>query len=188
MVTTMGVLIVTSSAIFPGVMNSTIPGPVFMALVAIIFSYAVAYIAYQGVNGSTNVNIAINAIQITALVSLAPWRSPTASDIPKVQPDWASMRTQRGSQFCIIRSRRQPVASQCPVGRCAACIFIHDAAGDNRDSTAGRIRIVTAMGERQKNPKRDIPRAVILSLTIQGLICYMFEYFAANYFLAALTA
>ena len=44
---------------------------------------------------------------------------------------------------------------------------------------------VTAMGEEAKNPKKDIPRAVILSLTIQGLICYMFEYFAANYFLSS---
>src|SRR6185369_11670635 len=42
---------------------------------------------------------------------------------------------------------------------------------------------VTAMGEEAKNAKRDIPRAVILSLLIQGLICYLIEYFAANYFL-----
>ncbi len=42
---------------------------------------------------------------------------------------------------------------------------------------------VTAMGEEAKNPKRDIPRAVILSLLIQGVFCYLIEYFAANYFL-----
>jgi APA family basic amino acid/polyamine antiporter len=42
---------------------------------------------------------------------------------------------------------------------------------------------VTAMGEEAKNAKRDIPRAVILSLVIQGGICYALEYFAANYFL-----
>ena len=36
--------------------------------VAIVFSFAVAYIAYRGVNGSTAVNIAINVIQITGLV------------------------------------------------------------------------------------------------------------------------
>jgi amino acid transporter len=42
---------------------------------------------------------------------------------------------------------------------------------------------VTAMGEEAKNARRDIPRAVILSLLIQGLICYLIEYFAANYFL-----
>ena len=34
----------------------------------IVFSFVVAYIAYRGVNGSTSVNIAINVIQITALL------------------------------------------------------------------------------------------------------------------------
>jgi APA family basic amino acid/polyamine antiporter len=42
---------------------------------------------------------------------------------------------------------------------------------------------VTAMGEEAKNARRDIPKAVILSLLIQGLVCYLIEYFAANYFL-----
>ena len=42
---------------------------------------------------------------------------------------------------------------------------------------------VTSMGEEAKNAKRDIPRAVLLSLLIQGVVCYLFEYFAANYFL-----
>ncbi len=39
------------------------------------------------------------------------------------------------------------------------------------------------MGEEAKNAKRDIPRAVLLSLRIQGCFCYFIEYFAANYFL-----
>jgi amino acid transporter len=42
---------------------------------------------------------------------------------------------------------------------------------------------VTSMGGEAKNAKRDIPLAVIFSLLIQGLLCYLFEYFAANYFL-----
>src|SRR6266566_625594 len=42
--------------IYPGVM------------VGVVFSFGVAYIAYRGVNGSTSVNIAINVIQISALL------------------------------------------------------------------------------------------------------------------------
>jgi amino acid transporter len=42
---------------------------------------------------------------------------------------------------------------------------------------------VTSMGEEAKNAKRDIPRAVLLSLFVQGVICYLIEYFAAGYFL-----
>jgi amino acid transporter len=39
----------------------------------------------------------------------------------------------------------------------------------------------TSLAAEAKNPKRDIPRAVILSLIIQGLFAYLLEYFAANY-------
>ena len=42
----------------------------------------------------------------------------------------------------------------------------------------------TALGAEAINPKRDIPRGVILSLAIQGLLAYLFEYFAANYALS----
>ncbi len=42
---------------------------------------------------------------------------------------------------------------------------------------------VTAMGEEAKRPKKDIPRAVLLSLAIQGAFCYLIEYFGANYLL-----
>src|ERR1700686_4545075 len=42
---------------------------------------------------------------------------------------------------------------------------------------------VTSMGGEAKDAKRDVPIAVITSLLVQGCFCYLFEYFAANYFL-----
>ncbi len=54
--------------VWPSFMSASNPGPAFMMAIAIAFSFLVAYIAYRGVNGSTSVNIAINVIQITALV------------------------------------------------------------------------------------------------------------------------
>ncbi|HTT17587.1 MAG TPA: APC family permease [Candidatus Sulfotelmatobacter sp.] len=54
--------------LWPNFMSASNPGPMFMMAVAIIFSFAVAYIAHRGVNGSTTVNIAINVIQISALL------------------------------------------------------------------------------------------------------------------------
>jgi APA family basic amino acid/polyamine antiporter len=54
--------------LWPNFMSATNPGPMFMMLIAIVFSFAVAYIAHRGVNGSTSVNIAINVIQISALL------------------------------------------------------------------------------------------------------------------------
>lgn len=54
--------------LWPNAMSASNPGPAFMALVAIVFSFLVAYIAHRGVNGSTSVNVAINVIQISALL------------------------------------------------------------------------------------------------------------------------
>jgi amino acid transporter len=39
----------------------------------------------------------------------------------------------------------------------------------------------TAFAAETKNPKKNIPRAVVLSLIIQGLFAYLFEYFASSY-------
>jgi basic amino acid/polyamine antiporter, APA family len=52
----------------PDIMSASNPGPIFMMLVAVVFSFAVAYIAYRGISGATSVNVAINIIQITALM------------------------------------------------------------------------------------------------------------------------
>jgi amino acid transporter len=54
--------------IWPNFMSASNPGIAFMALIAIVFSFAVAWIANRGVNGSTSINIAINVIQISALL------------------------------------------------------------------------------------------------------------------------
>jgi len=54
--------------LWPTFMNASNPGPAFMMLMAIVFSFGVAYIAHRGVNGSTAVNIVINIIQISALL------------------------------------------------------------------------------------------------------------------------
>ena len=54
--------------LWPNFMNATNPGPMFMMAVAIAFTFGVAYIAHRGVNGSTAVSIAINVIQISALL------------------------------------------------------------------------------------------------------------------------
>lgn len=54
--------------LWPNFMNASNPGPAFMMAVAVIFSFAIAYIAQRGITGSTSVNIAINVIQISALL------------------------------------------------------------------------------------------------------------------------
>lgn len=74
--------------LWPNVMSASNPGPMFMMLVAIIFSFAVAYIAHRGVNGSTAVNIAINVIQIAALLVFAVMAFSYRTTHPAGTPGW----------------------------------------------------------------------------------------------------
>src|ERR1700744_5090242 len=48
-----------AGTLWPSFMSASNPGPIFMMLVAVVFSFAVAYIAHRGVAGSTAVSIAI---------------------------------------------------------------------------------------------------------------------------------
>src|SRR6202142_3531732 len=57
--------------LWPNAMSSSNPGTLFMMVVAVVFTFGVAYIAHRGVNGSTAVSIAINVIQISALIVFA---------------------------------------------------------------------------------------------------------------------
>src|SRR5580704_9718555 len=74
--------------LYPGFMSATNPGPLFMMLVAVVFSFAVAWIAHRGVAGSTNVSIAINVIQITALLIFAVMAFSFRSSYPAGTPSW----------------------------------------------------------------------------------------------------
>src|SRR5271163_298846 len=69
MAATIGIMIGYIVGIFfPNTINSGTPGPVFMAVVAVIAAFGISYIAYSGVQASTVTNFTINAIQITALL------------------------------------------------------------------------------------------------------------------------
>ena len=69
MVAVMGILCgYLAGTLWPNFMSASNPGIAFMALIAIVFSFAIAWIANRGVNGSTSINIAINVIQISALL------------------------------------------------------------------------------------------------------------------------
>jgi amino acid transporter len=72
MVGTMGIVSgYLVGTLYPNFMSASNPGMLFMMVVAVVFSFAVAYIAYRGVNSSTSINLMINVIQITALLIFA---------------------------------------------------------------------------------------------------------------------
>ena len=182
MVATMGVMVgYIVGTIAPSTMNAGIPGPVFMALIAVIFSFAVAYIAHQGVSGSTNVNIAINAIQIIALLFF----SALAISYRMSHPAGSTGLALDGTTKTLAYSFTGDTPAH-PTGM--SVILPHSFNYVMLQATVAILLLVgfesvTALGEEAQNPKKDIPRGVLLSLTIQCLFCYLIEYFAANYFL-----
>src|SRR5580658_8422473 len=188
MVATMGVMIgYIVGTLAPGVMNAGVPGPVFMALIAIIFSYFVAYIAFRGVNGSTSVNIAINAIQIIALLFF----SALAIAYRISHPEGSAGLALDPNGNTIPATLHYALTGDHPAHTSALSVILpHGLSNTIMQATVAILLLVgfesvTSMGEEALNPKKDIPRAVLLSLTIQGLFCYMIEYFAANYFLSS---
>jgi APA family basic amino acid/polyamine antiporter len=213
--------------LWPTFMSASNPGPAFMMAVAVVFSFVVAYIAYRGVNGSTAVNIAINVIQISALVLFAvlaiayrvshspgsvafqfdsasgatySYEFATQKTVVNGQETEAVVRDSSGVPQPKLDAAGKPVPYHVSYPErdssgaflshpnAASVIKAHNLGWTFIQATVAILILVgfesvTSFGGEAKNAKRDIPIAVIVSLLIQGMFCYLFEYFAANYFL-----
>jgi basic amino acid/polyamine antiporter, APA family len=233
---------------WPDTFSATYNSPIFMVLFCFAFAIGVAYIAFRGVTGTTGVNVAINVIQITALivfsliaisyrlghpegskglhlvngvpVDFVVAQEPVLENgkpkldaagqpvlqnkldaegnpVPELKdgkpvPFVLSYAADQGTAMEPVDAdhpkdltphfKFHPTASSVPAPHGLSYIFI-------QACIAILILVgfesVTSMGEEAKNARRDIPRAVLLSLGIQGIVCYLIEYFAANYFLNA---
>ena len=204
----------------PTFISGSNPGPVFTALVAVVFSFFVAWIAQKGAGASTAVNIAINIVQISALVVFSVlalgYRANHPAGAPAFQydgqtlatytyqfataKDGSTLRDSSGTPLPLIGADGKPVpfTIDYPTSDASGNFLTHKDAKSvisvhnfNWMFIQATVAIlilvgfesVTSMGGEAKNPTKHIPIAVIASLLIQGLICYLFEYFAANYFL-----
>jgi amino acid transporter len=148
-----------------GQFGITIP-TVAQILVVCAFSALVGFIAMRGITGSTTVSIVINVIQLSALIVFS---------------------------ILAIMFRVQNPLGVTPGGwyhpAPSSIVLPHNLGWLLFQSTIAILILVgfessTALAAEAKNPKKDIPRGVILSLVIQGLFAYLLEYFAANYALS----
>ncbi|MGB7760403.1 MAG: APC family permease [Bryobacteraceae bacterium] len=215
--------------LWPNFMNASNPGMLFMMAVAVAFSFGVAYIAHRGIVGATSVNIAINVIQISALVLFAVMALSYRSTHPAGTPGWqfdsnsgdaytyefATEKTMvngvatdnivrdaagvpkpkldaagKPVQFLVTYPEKDDKGNFLSHGSKASVVGVHNVGWVFIQATVAILILVgfesvTSMGGEAKNAKRDVPIAVIVSLLVQGLFCYLFEYFAANYFLNA---
>ena len=186
-----------------------------------------AWIASRGVNGSTAVNIAINVIQISALIVFSvmafgyrtnhppgsvayqfdsssgdayDYEFLTMSQTVNGQATDVIVRDDKGVPKPKLDAAGKPVPFQIAYPEkddkgvflshpnAGSVVGIHNFGWMFVQATVAILILVgfesvTAMGGEAKNAKRDVPIAVITSLLVQGAFCYLFEYFAANYFL-----
>src|SRR5260221_3781301 len=223
--------------LLPAVFSSAVPSPLLMILFCVVFPFFVGWIAYSGVNASTGVNLAINVIQISALIvftviaiayrvnhvegskgiTLNPDGVPVSKVIatettkddkgvettaPKKDKDgnYVFEKNTHGTDkdYTLTYAADQAVSKGSDPKNPTDTFQFHPNAasviaphGFSFVFVQACIAIlilvgfesVTSMGEEARNAKRDIPRAVLLSLVIQGAFCYLFEYFGANFFL-----
>jgi amino acid transporter len=206
--------------LYPNIMSGSNPGPVLMALVAIVFSFFVGWIASKGAGASTAVNLAINVVQISALLVFSVlaigYRANHPAGSAAFQYDGqtqatytyqfatdktgATIRDSGGAPLPLLDSAGKPVpfTISYPEKDANGAFLTHTSAASVvsphkfsflfiQATVAILILVgfesVTSMGGEAKNPTKHIPIAVIASLLIQGLVCYLIEYFAANYFL-----
>jgi len=228
MVGTMGIVSgYLVGTLYPNFMSASNPGVLFMMLVAVVFAFAVAYIAYRGANASTAINLGINVIQITALLVFAVLAIGYRSSHPAGSVAW-QFDASSGEAYQYEFKTTTTVVAGVPTEN-----VVRDSSGvplpklddagkpipyrisyPERDASGAFLthpdklsvvsphhfswvfiqatvaililvgfESVTAMGGEAKNAKRDVPIAVIVSLLVQGVVFYFFEYFAANFFL-----
>jgi amino acid transporter len=131
-----------------------------LAVVAVAFAGLVGYISYRGINGSTMTSIAINVIQITCLCLVSVL-------------------------FIWFRLAHGHAAGGFERASAIHVVIPHNVIDMLYQSTIAILLLVgfesvTALGSEAVNPHKDIKRGVLISLLIQGGVCYLFEYFSAN--------
>ena len=153
LVATIGTLMVYIFGLFGVALD-----PIVQILITLVVSGAIAYIAFRGISSSTNAAIAINVIQIASLVIVSimalAFRFINPEHVQFVHANLTSIVIPHNLSSVIFQST---IAILVLVG----------------------FETATALTAESLSVK-NVSRGIILSLIIQGLIFYLFEYFAMN--------
>ncbi len=129
------------------------------AIAAVVLAFVCGYIAFRGISGSTMTAIIINVIQITCLTLVSIL--------------FIAYRLGHGHEIYSLANA-------------GAVVIPHKLINVIYQSTIAILLLVgfesvTALGAEAIRPEKDIKKGILLSLIIQGGLCYLFEYFAANF-------
>jgi APA family basic amino acid/polyamine antiporter len=129
--------------------------PLGQIAIVVLFSVIVGFIAYRGIQGSTNTNLIINIIQLVMLVGV----TGLALAYRLINPDHVTFYYTNAAQ-AIMPNNFSHVLFQASL---AILVLVG-------------FESVTALSSEAKNPK-DIPKAIVLSLLIQGGFAYLLGFF-----------
>lgn len=139
--------------------GKTLPVP-SLVVIGTVFAFVIGYIAYKGVSGSTTMSVWINIIQLVTLIifsGLAIWYRISN---PQDAGTWSF-----SGAWDIVKP--------------------HTMNGVLVQSTLAILILVgfescTALAAETKEPEKNIPKAIIISLAVQGVFAYLLQYFAAG--------
>jgi len=160
-----GIMVAFTGTLFGYIYTSLTNGKVLnnweLSGVCIVFALVSGYIAFRGISGSTMTAIVINVIQIVTLVLMT-------------------------IMFIYFRLGHSGAGYVYEASNAAAVVIPKNFMNVLYQSTIAILLLVgfesvTALGAEAINPQKDIRRGILLSLIIQGGVCYLFEYFGANF-------
>jgi len=129
--------------------------PLTEVAIVVLFAVLVGFIAFRGITGSTRTNLMINIAQIAMLIGV----TSIALAYRFLNPQHVTFYYSNAVSVVIPSSASHMLFQ--------ATIAILVLVG---------FESVTALTAEAKNPK-DVPKAIILSLVIQGAFCYLLEYY-----------
>jgi amino acid transporter len=129
--------------------------PLTQVAIAVAFALGVGFIAYRGIQGSTRTNLIINIVQLAMLVGV--------------------------TVLALIYRFANPENVTFTYSNIGDVVLPHDMSHVLFQASLAILVLVgfesiTALTSEAKNPK-DVPRAVILSLVIQGAFAYLLGFF-----------
>lgn len=135
-----------------------------LVAIGVAFAAVTGYVAYRGISGSTLTSIWINVIQLVTLVIFSALAIGYRLLNPQHAAAWSF-----GGAWDVVRPHSLP--------------------GVLVQSTLAILILVgfescTALSAETKEPEKTIPKAIILSLIIQGIFAYLLEYFAAGFMIS----
>ena len=129
--------------------------PLGQIAIVVLFSVIVGFIAYRGIQGSTNTNLIINIVQLVMLVGV----TGLALAYRFINPDHVTFYFSNIGQI-LLPNDMSHVLFQASL---AILVLVG-------------FESITALSSEAKNPK-DIPKAIVLSLVIQGGFAYLLGFF-----------